>query len=203
MAREAHALDRRLFVLSRPAGMFWMSCQIFQFCASRLAGATAPVRRAGRLAGQDAHAYCGCLDHQAAADPARRRPGGQSRGLLRGRSPRAAGDPTAGRLGLGNQCDTNGVVPDDAALRQWHPVAAARHETAMESLRGSSRQQAGALPGGDGCSGGQCAGIMPDLVHVGLGRVWGGALPRLAGDWPAVDWQPGVCVLEVAVEHDG
>jgi hypothetical protein len=33
----------RLFVLSRPAGMFWMSCQIFQFCTSRLARATAPV----------------------------------------------------------------------------------------------------------------------------------------------------------------
>ena len=42
--------------------MFWMLCQIFQFCAWRLAGATAPVRRAGRLAGQDAHAYGGCLD---------------------------------------------------------------------------------------------------------------------------------------------
>jgi hypothetical protein len=116
----------RLFVLSRSAGMFWMSCQIFQLCASRLAGATAPVRRAGRLAGQDGHAYCGCLDHQAAADPARRRPGGQNRGLLRGRSPRAAGDPAAGRLGSGHQCDASGVVPDHAALRRWHPVAAAR-----------------------------------------------------------------------------
>ena len=52
-------------------------------------------------------------------------------------------------------------------------------------------------------SGVQCAGIMPNLLHAGLGRVWDGALPGLADDWPAVDGQPGVCVLEVAVEHDG
>jgi len=68
-----------------------------------------------------------------------------------GRSPRAAGDPAAGRLGSGHQCDASGVVPDDAALRRWHPLPLRGHETAVESLRGSSRQQAGALPGGDGC----------------------------------------------------
>ena len=44
--------------------------------------------------------------------------GGQSRGLPRGRSPRAAGDPIAGRRRLGHQYGASGVVPDDAALRQ-------------------------------------------------------------------------------------
>ena len=52
-------------------------------------------------------------------------------------------------------------------------------------------------------SGEQCAGITPNLLHAGLARVWDGGLPRLAGDWPGVDGQPGVCALEVAVEHDG
>jgi hypothetical protein len=35
------------------------------------------------------------------------------------------------------------------------------------------------------------------------GRVWDGGLFWLAADWPGVDGQPGICVLEVAVEHDG
>ena len=132
-------------------------------------------------------------------------------GVLEGRAADCRGDAHLGRRETRPQAASDWGT--SVIRMEWYlttrlcasgiPLPPRGHETAMESLRGSSRQQAGALPGGDGCSGGQCAGIMPDLVHVGLGRVWGGALPRLAGDWPAVDWQPGVCVLEVAVEHDG
>ncbi len=38
----------------------------------------------------------------------------------------------------------------------------------------------------------------PGWLGSGLARY-----PGRAGDWPGVDWQPGICALEVAVEHDG
>jgi hypothetical protein len=41
--------------------------------------------------------------------------------------------------------------------------------------------------------------VVPAWPGPGLdgGSVW------LAGDWPVVDWQTGLCALEVAAEHDG
>jgi hypothetical protein len=66
----------------------------------------------------DAHAYGGCLDHQDAAHAAGRRPGGQSRGLPRGRSPRGSGRPDRRPPPIGHQYGASGVVPDDVALRQ-------------------------------------------------------------------------------------
>src|SRR5215469_17349150 len=46
-------------------------------------------------------------------------------------------------------------------------------------------------------------GTRPQHCDSTRSLVWGGGLPRRAGAWPGVDWEPGLGVLEVAVEHDG
>ena len=49
-----------------------------------------------------------------------------------------------------------------------------------------------------------CAGLAKGtLIFCLPGWVWDGGRFPLAANWPGVDGQPGFCVLEVVVEHDG
>jgi hypothetical protein len=56
--------------------------------------------------------------------------------------------------------------------------------------------------GSDGCPPESSARAPRPTLCTPAGPAWDGALPRLAGDGPGVDWPPGLRVLEVAVEHD-
>jgi hypothetical protein len=81
------------------------------------------------------------------------------------------------------------------------PLPPRGHEIAVEARADPWRMLAG---GSDGCFPGSSArASCLTSCTPGWGRVWDGALPGLADNRPAVDWQPGVCVLEVAIEHDG
>jgi hypothetical protein len=110
--------------------------------------------------------------------------------------------PTAGRLRWRHPYDASGVVPDEAAPRQEPPGAAAQSGGSRRKVRAHPLAGAGPRQRWRSFSE-QCAGTTPNLLHAGLARVWDGALPRPAYDWPGVDWQPGICALEVEVEHDG
>ncbi len=112
---ELDQATERLFVLSRSTGMFECHARSSSSALRGLLGATAPVRRAGRLAGQDAHAYGGCLDRQAAAE-------GRAADCRGGAHLVTAGDPAAGRLRLGHQYDPSGVVPDEGLCANRLPL---------------------------------------------------------------------------------